>query len=53
MRATFTDTAPNSPDTVRFEMGDELMIAGHEPCGVVAELGSAVSKDDVVLLAKG
>ena len=26
-----------------FKLADEPMIAGHEPCGVVAELGSAVS----------
>jgi threonine dehydrogenase-like Zn-dependent dehydrogenase len=26
-----------------FKLADEPMIAGHEPCGVVAEIGSSVS----------
>ena len=29
-----------------FKLADEPMIAGHEPCGVVAELGSAVSDQE-------
>ena len=29
-----------------FKLADEPMIAGHEPCGVVAELGSAVSNQE-------
>lgn len=29
-----------------FPLGNEPMIAGHEPCGIVAALGSAVSKDE-------
>jgi len=41
-RAEFTPGDTSSG----FTMGDEPMIAGHEPCGVVAELGSAVSKDE-------
>ena len=41
-RAEFTPGDTSSG----FAMGDEPMIAGHEPCGVVAELGSAVGNEE-------
>jgi len=41
-RAEFTPGDTSSG----FTMGDEPMIAGHEPCGVVAELGSAIGKEE-------
>ncbi len=32
-----------------FKMADEPVIAGHEPCGVVVELGSSIDKHEVTI----